>query len=59
MRERGKEEGDAGGEKKKGMTSPPVERGDNCECLEMLRWTEAISATTTAPATPGLPPPIH
>lgn len=46
MRGRGRE---------KGMTSPPVERGDNCECLEMLRWTEAISSTTTAPATRPAP----
>lgn len=39
------------------MTSPPVEREDNCECLEMLRWTEAISSTNTAPA--SLPAPSH
>lgn len=37
------------------MTSLPVEREDNCECLEMLRWTEAISSTNTAPA--SLPAP--
>lgn len=35
---------------KKEITSPPVEREDNCECLEMLRWTEAVSSTNTAPA---------
>lgn len=44
-------------EEKKGLTSPPVEREDNCECLEMLRWTEAISSTNTAPA--SLPAPSH
>lgn len=44
-------------EKKKEMTSSPVERKDNSECLEMLRWTEAISSSDTAPA--RLPAPSH
>lgn len=55
---RGREEGDAEEKRKKGMTSPPVEREDNCECLEMLRWTEAISFTSTDLRV-CLPPPIH
>lgn len=42
---------------KKEITSPPVEREDNCECLEMLRWTEAVSSTNTAPA--SVPTPSH
>lgn len=44
-------------QRQKEMTSPPVERKDNCECLEMLRWTEAISSTNTAPA--SLPAPSY
>lgn len=43
--------------KKKEMTSPPVEREDNCECLEVLRWTEALSSSNTAPA--SLPAPYY
>lgn len=43
--------------RKKEMTSPPMESEDNCECLEMLRWTEAISSSNTAPA--SLPAPSH
>lgn len=55
-----------GEEGKKGMTSPPVEREDNCQCLEMLRWAEAISPTGTDlfappahPPTPTHHPPVH
>lgn len=44
------------GEKNKEMTTSPV-RGKITECLEMLRWTEAISSTNTAPA--SLPASSH